>query len=66
MTADAYRGILLGAGLPPPVADIYVDAEVQISKGALDDSIGDLARLVGRPLVPLSASVATALAALKA
>jgi len=38
---------------------------VQIAKGALDDSSCDLARLVGRPLVPLSASVAMALAALE-
>lgn len=63
---DAFRRILVGAGLPAPVADILVDADVQIAKGALDDSSGDLARLVGRPLVPLSASVATALEALKA
>jgi NAD(P)H dehydrogenase (quinone) len=63
---DAFRGILVGAGLPAPLADVYVDADVQIAKGALDDSSGDLARLVGRPLVPLSASVAVALAALKA
>jgi NAD(P)H dehydrogenase (quinone) len=63
---DAFRGILVGAGLPAPVADILVDADVQIAKGALDDSSGHLARLVGRPLVPLSASVATALAALEA
>jgi NAD(P)H dehydrogenase (quinone) len=63
---DVFRGILLGAGLPAPLADIFVDADVQIARGALDDSSGDLARLVGRPLVPLSASVATALAALKA
>ena len=62
---DAFRGILVGAGMPAPVADIFVDADVQIAKGALDDSSGDLARLVGRLLVPLSASVATALAALK-
>lgn len=63
---EAFREMLVGAGLPGPVADIFVDADVQISKGALDDASGDLARLVGRPLVPLSASVATALAALHA
>lgn len=61
---EAYRDILVGAGLPVPVAEILVDADAQIAKGALDDASGDLERLVGRPLVPLSDSVAKALAAL--
>jgi NAD(P)H dehydrogenase (quinone) len=56
-----YRAVLTGAGLPGPVADIYVDADLQASKGALDDASGDLARLIGRPTTPLADAVRAAL-----
>lgn len=59
---DQYRGVLVGAGLPGPVADVYVDADVQASKGALDDASGELRRLIGRPTTPLAAAVRAALA----
>jgi NAD(P)H dehydrogenase (quinone) len=56
-----YRAILVGAGLPGPAADIYVDADVNAAQGALDDRGGELARLIGRPTTPLAASVRVAL-----
>ena len=62
---EAYRNILLGAGLPPPVADIYVDADVQAAKGGLDDSSGQLAKLIGRAPTSLAAAVALGLRATK-
>jgi NAD(P)H dehydrogenase (quinone) len=58
---DQYRAVLTGAGLPPPVADVYVDADVNIAKGALDDSGGELHRLIGRPTTPLADAVKAAL-----
>lgn len=60
---EAYRSILLGAGLPPPVAEIYVDADVHIAKGALDDAGGQLAKLIGRPTTSLAAAVTQGLKA---
>ncbi|MEE4543100.1 NAD(P)H-binding protein [Streptomyces sp. V4-01] len=61
LPAEEYRRILHRAGLPDPVADLIVDADVQISHGALAHVTGDLAALLGRPATPLSATVADAL-----
>ncbi len=58
---EQYRAVLTGAGLPAPFADILVDADVQAAKGELDDSTGDLRRLIGRPTTPLAAAVRAAL-----
>lgn len=62
LPAEQYRQALLGAGLPPPVADIFVDADVQIAKGALEDRSGTLSKLIGRPTTTLAAAVAAGLA----
>jgi NAD(P)H dehydrogenase (quinone) len=58
---EQYRAVLTAAGLPEPVADIYVDADVQAAKGELDDATGELRRLIGRPTTPLAAAVRAAL-----
>jgi NAD(P)H dehydrogenase (quinone) len=58
----AFREVLLGAGLPGPVADIYVDADVNIVKGELDDRGGALSRLIGRPTTSLATAVKAGLA----
>jgi NAD(P)H dehydrogenase (quinone) len=62
LPADQYLQILLGAGLPKPYAEILVDADLGIAKGELDDSSGDLARLIARPTTPLADAVKSALA----
>jgi NAD(P)H dehydrogenase (quinone) len=56
-----YRAVLTGAGLPGPVADMLVDADVNITRGQLDDSAGELRRLIGRPTTTLAAAVRAAL-----
>jgi NAD(P)H dehydrogenase (quinone) len=58
---EQYRAVLTGAGLPGPVAEIYVDADVWAAKGALDDQGRALSRLIGRPTTTLAAAVAAAL-----
>jgi NAD(P)H dehydrogenase (quinone) len=62
LPAAQFREVLRGAGLPPPVADIYVDADVNIVKGELDDRGGALSRLLGRPTTTLAAAVTAGLA----
>lgn len=57
-----YRAVLTGVGLPPPVADLYVDADVNAARGQLDDASGELGRLIGRPTTTLAAAVQAALA----
>jgi len=59
---EALRGILLGAGLPEPFANILVDVDVSgISRGLLQGGNGDLSRLIGRPTTPLTDTIAVAL-----
>jgi NAD(P)H dehydrogenase (quinone) len=58
----AFRGVLVGAGLPGGFADILVDADVNIVKGELDDASHELSRLIGRPTTPLAAAVKAGLA----
>lgn len=61
---EQFKGVLTGAGLPPPVADIFVDADVQIQKGDLDDASGQLRALIGRPTGTLADAVKAGLASL--
>lgn len=58
---EQYRAVLAGAGLPGPFAELLVDSDLGIAKGELDDSTGDLRRLIGRPTTPLVEAVAAAL-----
>ncbi|MEU2979917.1 SDR family oxidoreductase [Streptomyces hirsutus] len=61
LPAEQYRQILHQAGLPEPAVDLIVDADVQISHGALDHVTSDLTTLLGRPATPLSVTVAQTL-----
>ena len=56
-----YRKVLVGEGVPAPIADLLVDSSVGIGGGALEDESGDLRRLIGRPTTPLADAVAAAL-----
>jgi NAD(P)H dehydrogenase (quinone) len=51
------------AGLPEHLARLLADIDQGIRRGLLYTDSGDLARLIGRPTTPLSAAIATALAA---
>ncbi len=59
---DKYQAVLTGAGLPAEYAQLLVDADVQAAKGDLDDSTGELRRLIGRPTTSLAAAIRAALA----
>ncbi|MBB2910833.1 NAD(P)H dehydrogenase (quinone) [Streptosporangium becharense] len=61
LPADRYAEILLGAGLPGFLVETIVDADVHVSRGALEPVTGDLAALLGRPATPLATSVGIAL-----
>jgi NAD(P)H dehydrogenase (quinone) len=54
---EQYRAVLTGAGVPVPYADLLVDSDLGVAKGELDDSSGDLLRLIGRPTTPLAEAV---------
>ncbi|MBI5545472.1 MAG: SDR family oxidoreductase [Deltaproteobacteria bacterium] len=58
---EQYLAALKAAGLPEAYAGLLVDSDLGISRGELDDSSGDLRRLIGRPATPLASAVAAAL-----
>ncbi|MFE6866989.1 SDR family oxidoreductase [Kitasatospora sp. NPDC057692] len=60
---EEHLRILVGAGLPEGFAEILVDVDAGIARGELAGTPGDLARLIGRPTVPLARSVRAALGA---
>jgi NAD(P)H dehydrogenase (quinone) len=62
LPAEEYAQILTSFGLPDFVVELIVDADVQVSQGALATVTDDLSRLLDRPTTPLSATVAAALA----
>jgi NAD(P)H dehydrogenase (quinone) len=59
--AETYKGILTGAGLPAPFAEILAGVDESIAKGELAVTSGDLSRLTGRPTTPITESIAAAL-----
>ncbi|GIH16467.1 SDR family oxidoreductase [Rugosimonospora africana] len=64
VSPSEHKAILTGAGAPEDLADILVDVDAAISRGALSGGPGDLSRLIGRRTIPLAESIAEALGAL--
>ncbi|MEU3571366.1 SDR family oxidoreductase [Kitasatospora sp. NPDC036755] len=63
VTPAEHLDALVGAGLPQGFAEVLVDVDAGIARGELAGTPGDLARLIGRPTVPLAESVRAALGA---
>ncbi|MEU6141483.1 SDR family oxidoreductase [Streptomyces sp. NPDC047081] len=63
VSVEAYTGILTGAGLPAPLADVFAGVDASIEKGELVVSSGDLSRLIGRPTTPLADAITAAVKA---
>lgn len=57
MPANQYRDMLVGVGLPPPVAEMLADADEGLSRGELDRETSDFSRLIGRATTPLSEAI---------
>jgi len=56
-----YAGILLKAGLPPPLAHGLASWDAAAAKGTLFDDGRALSRLIGRPTTPLADTIRAAL-----
>ena len=56
-----FKGVLLGAGLPEPLAELLADSDEGAAAGGLFDDSHQLSALIGRPTTPLAVSVAKAL-----
>jgi len=61
---EAYTQVLVGAGLPEPIAAVVADFDVAAAQGALESDSQELRRLIGRPTTPLRDAVAAALGGL--
>ncbi|GAA3802602.1 SDR family oxidoreductase [Streptomyces phyllanthi] len=61
--ADVLVGILTGAGLPEPFAQILAGVDESIGKGQLAGTSGELSGLIGRSTTPIADSIAAALKA---
>ncbi|WP_237153460.1 SDR family oxidoreductase [Oryzibacter oryziterrae] len=58
---EAYKGVLVGAGLPEGFAALLADSDVGASKGGLFDDSHTLSKLIGRPTTPMLETLAAAL-----
>lgn len=59
---EVHLGILTGAGIPAPFAEILVDVDLAIARGRLAGTSGELSRLIGRPTTPIAETIAAATA----
>lgn len=57
-----FKGALLGAGLPEPLADLLANSDSGASQGGLFDDSHTLSALIGRPTTSLSTLITAALA----
>lgn len=56
-----FEGVLVGAGLPAPLAELLADADARAADGGLFDESGALGRLIGRPTTPVPETIAAVL-----
>jgi len=61
MSEAEYRQALLGAGLPPPVAELLAGSDNGTAQGGLFDDSHTLSQLIGHPTTPLPAVIVAAL-----
>ncbi len=57
---DDYRGVLEGAGLPAPIADMLAESDAKAAQGSLFDDGRALSALIGRPTTPWRTTLAAA------
>jgi NAD(P)H dehydrogenase (quinone) len=62
LSAKDHVQVLVGAGLPEPLAQMFGGVDAAIERGLLAGRGSDLARLIGRPTTPIADSIAAALA----
>ncbi|MGE9695773.1 SDR family oxidoreductase [Streptomyces sp. NRRL F-5630] len=58
---EQYRQVLVGAGVPEPMAEILTDVENAIERGLLAGTTQDLSRLIGHRTTPIADSIAAGL-----
>lgn len=64
LPAAERKALLVSFGLPDGFAEVLVDVDEAISRGALAGTPGDLSRLIGRPTTPIADTITDGLTAL--
>ena len=62
LPVEQYTQVLVGAGLPEPVAAVFADGDRGVAAGELYVDTADLEKLLGRPATSLADAVRSALA----
>ena len=62
LPVEQYTQVLVGAGLPEPVAAVFADSDRGVAAGELYVATADLEKLLGRPATSLADAVTSALA----
>jgi NAD(P)H dehydrogenase (quinone) len=57
VSSGEHLALLLAGGMPAPVAGAFVNTYQGIRAGELEDTSGDLQRLIGRPTTPLRSTL---------
>ncbi|WP_350277714.1 NAD(P)H-binding protein [Kribbella sp. HUAS MG21] len=66
LSPEDHAQVLVGAGLPEPVAQLFVGVDNAIERGLLAGRGSDLTRLIGRPTTPVAESISAALKTVQA
>lgn len=61
LSQNEYKEVLLGAGLPEPLARLLAESDNGAAQGGLFDGGGQLSKLIGRATTPMAESVRAAL-----
>lgn len=61
LSTEDHVQVLLGAGFPEPLAEIFAEVDTAIERGLLSGRGSDLSRLIGRPTTPIADTIAAAL-----
>ena len=64
MEGPAYAAMLSHAGLPAPLIDVIIDADLKAQNGELDDQSHTLSRLIGHATTPWQQTVTEAVQAI--
>ena len=57
VSVETFQSILVGTGMPKPVAAVFADVDRAIADGELNTGTADLEGLLGRPATPLTTAV---------
>lgn len=63
LPVEEYTRVLIGAGLPEPLAAVVADSDLGIARGEVYTDSGDLRQLIGRPTTTLAEALEVAIRA---